>query len=487
MSQESASQSGGLATEAVDSAAEIERLRAERDAAVAALDRAGRRARRRRLLRQIAAGVMVVLFAILLPVTVTATWAHRTVLNTDAYVETVTPIAADPAVTSALSRQITDQLYTALNPQQIIADALPPKAAFLAGPIANGARDSVQQAVNKVLSSDQFQTLWVQANRFAHQQLVTVLRKDSEVLQTSNGQVVLNLVPLLNEALKSASDFVSGVVGKTVTLPTITGNEVPSVACQKIATALDRPMPATCGQIALFPAKNLETARTAVKTFDRAVLGLLIVLPLLFAAALLVSHRRRRTLLQLTVGGMLGLVVVRRALMWEQGQLVDAARPENREARSAIVHGVLSGFFDLTWWLLLAGLVVVVVALVTGPYKWATSLRRGIAGGASKGAHLVRVSATGAVTRPQDDHTVAWVRRHFDALRVGGVIVAILLLLLLNVNFWGFLVVVVLAAVYEVLLHRLRPPETVALPPTPPTPSPPTPPTPSPPTPPTTA
>jgi hypothetical protein len=41
---------------------------------------------------------LVVVFAILLPVTLTATWAHRTVVNTDAYVATITPIAASPQV-----------------------------------------------------------------------------------------------------------------------------------------------------------------------------------------------------------------------------------------------------------------------------------------------------------------------------------------------------------------------------------------------------
>lgn len=475
MSEESAPNTGhGTVTEPdVEAAAELERLRTERDAAVAALDRAGRRARRRSRVRQVFAVVCVVLFAILLPVTVTATWAHRTVLNTSAYVKTVTPIAADPAVTAALSRQITDQLYTALDPQQIIASSLPEKAAFLAGPIANGARDNVQQAVDKVLQSDQFQTLWVQANKFAHQQLVTVLRNDSKVLQTTNGQVVLNLVPLLNEALKNASGFVSGVVGRTVTLPTITGNELPSAACQKIATALDRPVPATCGQVALFPAKNLTTAQRAVKAFDWAVLTLLILMPVLFVAALLVSHRRRRTLLQLTIGGMLGLVVVRRVLMWEQNQLLDVGRPENREARSAIVHGLLNGFFNLTWWILIAGLVVVAVALVTGPYRWAVATRRGVATGASRTRGLLAAAASGTAARTQDESTVAWVRSHFDLLRIGGIVVALLLLLLLDVSFWGFLVIAALAVLYEVWLHRLRPPQTVTLPPQSPPPAPP--------------
>src|SRR3954449_11270554 len=137
--------------------------------------------------RRVSVGILVVLFAILVPITFTVAWVHRTVLDTDTYVSTVAPIGSDPAVTAAASRDITNQIYAALNPQQIVADALPPKASFLAAPIANGAKGYVQSGVDQVISSPQFQQLWVGANRFAHSQLVSVLRGHSEVLQNTNG------------------------------------------------------------------------------------------------------------------------------------------------------------------------------------------------------------------------------------------------------------------------------------------------------------
>src|SRR3954449_3829094 len=150
--------------------------------------------------RRVSVGILVVLFAILVPITFTVAWVHRTVLDTDTYVSTIAPIGSDPAVTAAASRNITNQIYAALDPQQIVADALPPKASFLAAPIANGAKGYVENGVNQILSSTQFQQLWVGANRFAHAQLVAVLRGDTKVLQTTDGNVELNLVPLLNAA-----------------------------------------------------------------------------------------------------------------------------------------------------------------------------------------------------------------------------------------------------------------------------------------------
>ena len=443
---------------------EVEKLQAERDAAVNALDKVTKRSTRGGPLRRTVVGILVVLFAILLPVTVTATWAHRTVLDTDQYIKTVKPIAGDPAVTAAMSRQITDQLYASLDPQARIAGALPAQLTFLAGPIANAARDNVQTAVNKVLSSSQFQQLWVTANRFAHAQLVAVLRHNPDTVQLQDNQVVLNLVPLFNAALTNAQGFVSGVVGRQVTLPAITGDEVPAEACRRIATALDRPVPDTCGQVPLFKAKNLSTARHLVRVFDRGVIALLIVTPLLAVAALVITRRRRRTLLQLAIGGGLAMVVVRRALFWEQDQLIASGRPENKEARAAIVQHVLNGFFDLTVWFVVGALIVTLVALVTGPYRWAVTLRSGVVRGGSTAGHLIAAGASQSRARAQDELTVNWIRAHYDMLRVAGVVVAVLLLLAFSVGFWGFVGIAVVLAVYEVGLHRLRPPTEITLP-----------------------
>jgi hypothetical protein len=140
-----------------------------------------------------------------------------------------------------------------------------------------------------------------------------VLNGDSKALQTTHGQVVLNLVPLLNEALKNVQARASVLLGRNITLPDISGTTIPAAACQKIATAIRRPLPPTCGQIPLFKASALTGAQRAYRAFNRLVLALLIITPLAFAAALWASTRRRRTLLQLTAGGMLTLIVVRRA------------------------------------------------------------------------------------------------------------------------------------------------------------------------------
>lgn len=444
--------------EASQLADELNQLRAERDALTAELASRQRRQLHGVVVRRGVVGVFVALFAILLPLAVTTGWVHRTVLNTDTYVKTVTPIAANPTVTESVSRQLTDQLYAALQPQAAIADALPPRAAFLAGPIANGLKGFIQDRVNNRLNSPQFQQFWVQANMAAHTTLVKILRNqyNDELLLTSNGQVVLNLVPVLNAVLQDLSGTVSDIVGKNVQLPQLSGTELPSVACEKISAALGRPLPATCGQIPLFPEDKLTNAQRAVRAFDGLVLVLLIVVPLLAVAVLWISRHRRRTLIQLLVGGTLGLVVVRRVVMWGQTQLIATAEPENTASRTAVVHQVLHSFFDLTLAIVIGALILLALTLLTGPYRWARGLRDGVRTGAVRSARLVAAGVTASVGRARDERTLQWIRDHLDALRVAGIVVAVLLLLVLHVSFVGFLLIAALLTGYELWLYRLR-------------------------------
>jgi hypothetical protein len=442
--------------------AELAQARAERDAAAARLDRRERRKEIGGAARRISVGILVALAALLIPVTTTVTWAHRTILNTDSYIKTVTPIAKDPAVTATLARITTNQIYAALDPQAKIADALPPKAAFLAGPIANGMKGFIQDQANKVFNSAQFQQLWVIANRNAHAELMKVLHGDSKALVTTHGQVVLSVVPLLNQVLGNVQQTVSGITGKQISLPRLTGTELPSAACAKLSVALNRPLPDTCGQIPLFAAAKLDQAQRAVRAFDRAVILLLILTPLIAIAALALSRRRRRTLLQMVVGTMLVMVVLRRSVIWMQNDLINTGRPENKDARRVIVQGLLHGLFTASVWVLAIAIAIAVLALLTGPYSWAVQLRGWVRSGAVATAGLIRGAAG-------HDATAAWIRGHLDLLRLGGGLLALLLVLVFDVSFVWLLIILVLLAAYEIGLYRIGAarPTTAAPEPTP--------------------
>jgi len=327
--------------------------------------------------------------------------------------------------------------------------------------------------VNKVLSTEQFQRIWVNATRVAQQQVVAVLNGDSKSIQTVNGQVVLNLVPLLNQVLANMSGTLSSLLGRNISLPTISGNELPSVVCEKISTALGRPLPATCGQIPLFPASQLDTVQTYVGKFNRWFVGLLILTPLLIIGAIWLSRRHRRTALQIAIGGVLGLVVVRRLTMYLEGRLERAAK--NQAAAEAIVSQVLHLFFNLTLVLGIIGLVFAALLLITGPYPWARATRSGVRRGAVVIGRTTAAVSRSLAGKARDDGTLDWIRAHKGALQIGGVAVAVVLLLLVSLSPLSLLIIGILLAAYLFGLSRVapseEPPEDRPAPPAPPSPS----------------
>jgi len=432
-----------------DLTAEMERLRTERDELDARLKRAEDRPAKRARTRSVATAVLTLLACLAIIVTVPAAWTYRTIFNTDAFVDRVTPIGFDPAVTPVLSDRLTTQIFALIDVEAIVAEALPPRGQVLAGPLTGGIEDFVREKVDEVLSSDRFRDRWIRANRFAHTQIVAVLRNESEIVDTAGGRVVLNLLPVMNEALQNIEARAAGLFQKDVDLPELTGGEVPDEAREAISSALGVEVPADFGEIVVFESDRLEAAQDAVSFFDRAIVFLVILTLVLIALALWMSRRRRRTLLQLVVGSMVGIVVVRRLVMWVEDEVVALAqRPDGERALAAITDQVFGSFFAVTSIVIIVGLAIVAIALISGPYGWAVTTR-------AKTSALARGVVNTASDSARQESTVVWARAHREALQLGGAIVFVLLLLILDLSLIGFLLLGGLIALYELWLWRL--------------------------------
>jgi hypothetical protein len=432
-----------------DLTAEMERLRAERDELDARLKRAEDRTVKRARARSVATAVLTILACLAVTLTVPAAWTYRTIFNTDAFVDRVTPIGFDPAVTTVLSDRLTTQIFSLVDVEAIVAEALPPRGQILAGPLTGGIEDFVHEKVDEVLSSDRFRDRWIRANRFAHSQIIAVLRNESEIVDTAGGRVVLNLLPIVNEALQNIEARAAGLFQKDVDLPELTGGEIPDEARERISVALGVEVPEDFGEIVVFESDRLEAAQEVVSFFDRAIVFLAILTLVLTALALWLSQRRRRTLLQIVVGSMVGIVVVRRLAMWAEDEVVALAqRPDGERALVAITDQVFGSLFAVTQIVIIVGLAIVAIALITGPYGWAVTAR-------AKTSALGRGVVSTASDSARQESTVIWIRAHREALQLVGAIVFVLLLLILDLSLLGFLVLGGLIALYEIWLWRL--------------------------------
>ena len=436
--------------------ADLARTQAERDAPRSGHERIGK-PRRRRIRRSIVA-LLVALSCLLVLLSATEVWAHRTLLNTPTFVGTVAPVFQDPAVASAVAARATDELFTELNLQARLRDALPPKASIAAVPITNATKGYVAGELTKVLTSRQFQAIWTAALTSTHRQLVAVLRgQGTAAVSTSGGYIVLNTVPLINQALAKASGLASDLTGKPVTLPAITSADPPQQAVTKLSNALGVPLPGNFGQITLVRSSDLAAVQKGVKAFDRLTLVLPLVTIVLIALSLWLSVNRRRTVLQLAVGVSLLMIVERRVVIHEQGTLASAAH--NPQVAQSVLGALLHGFFVLTAWVLAVALVVLVIAVLSGPYRWAVAIRSWV----KRTGHSV-AAASSSDRRGQ---IVTWMASHAAGLQLAGAVVAAILLLIVPVSWLSFLIVGVLLAAWEIYLQRIKPPPPDETPPAP--------------------
>lgn len=441
---------------------DADNIRTERDALEKRVEQLEARPERRRKVRVVFTAILLVLAVLCFTVAVPGLWARRTVFNTDRYVETVAPLASDPAVQEYLARTITQEAMSALDVEDRLREVLQQRdarLAFLAGPLSDGLSGVVQSQLQTLFATDEFHQLWSSLNRTVQAQIIAVLANKSSTFQIVDNAVVLNVLPLINQGLQSISGTISDLVGHQVTLPTITGDEIPSEALSQLQTALGVTLPSDFGSIVLFRSDSISAIQDIVNLAQRAVVALAILFLLFAGIAMWVSPHRRRTLLQLAVAALAIVIIERRLAIWQSNSFVAKVLPENQAAARAVVDRALGSLLLYTAWFLAISVIVLLVALITGPYPWAVKMRGWT-------VDLWRAGVT-AVRGHETSETVTWVAAHRDSLMVGGAVVAALLLFFGNLSLWWFVFFALVIGGYELVVYRVAE-RRHAMPPAPP-------------------
>ena len=412
--------------------------------------------------RTVIVAILAVLACVSLLTSAVGVWAHRTLLNTDSWVAAVGPLAKDPRIIDAVATTLTNEVMQALDVQKVAADALPAKASFLAQPLSVAAQQFVQKAVTQLLSTKQFQDFWVQANRVAHATAVKILKGETiKGVSTSNGEVTLNLFPMISQALQVVGQKAPGILGGDK-LPKLTASITPDQARAKLSAALGRPLPADFGVITVFKSDQLKLAQEGLKLFNALLVVLLILTVVLFAATIALAHKRRRAIIGLALGSVAALVLATAIARVVKGQIIGlVGNAQARDAAKATVTQLVSRLDLITRGLLVIAVAVAIVAFVTGDSRAARHLRR-------RAARLGRFLSGGA---PADvvPKPVLWAREHVALLRWGGLVLAVLALLFLVSGWWGLLITLVVAGLFEAAVSYVaaRPIEPAASPATP--------------------
>lgn len=285
----------GDKTRVPDEEAGLERIQAERDALAKRVEQLEDRRTKRRRLRRVSAALLLLIAVLLFTLAVPGVWVRRTFTDSDRYVAMVAPLARDPAVQEYLTRTVTNQVFEALGVEERLESALAeraPRLVFLAGPIADAVRGFVEEKVRAIFASDAFATYWEQANRYVHEQLIAALRGEGDALVISDGQVILSLLPLVNQGLQAVSSVTSELLGRQIELPDITAVEVPSEAVARIEQALGTDLPDRFGTVTVYDSEELAAVQDAVDLAGRLITLIVVLFFLAAAGALWASTRR---------------------------------------------------------------------------------------------------------------------------------------------------------------------------------------------------
>ncbi|UMG94537.1 hypothetical protein [Nocardioides sp. TF02-7] len=286
--------------------------------------------------RSALAALAVVLATLLVPAAVTASWLSLRVEDTDAYVDTVAPLADDPVLRRELGDRVTEAAVGRLR------SAVPPG-------LAGSLEAMVRSTTASVVESPAFPEFWRQANADVHEQFLAVVHErpdtdtdidtDTDTADTG-GWVTVDLRPLVEQVLRTyAAD--NGLPEGLVRAPEL--------------------------RVPVLPESRLVEARGGY----RALEGLAFWLPLgwaaLVALAVVVARGMRgrlRTAAAAAAGAALGAALLLPLTDVGADLVVDRAGADQRDLVRLVVEVVAGTLDDTARWVAVGGGVTAAVLLV---------------------------------------------------------------------------------------------------------------------------
>ena len=392
-----------------DERAELERLRAEVETLRAARD--ARLPVRRQRWRAGVAALVGIIGCLLLIAGTAAVWLRSEVTDTDRYVDTVAPLAQDPAVQHAVANRITTEIFTRIDVAQIVDEAAtvldergarPVVATSLQGlaqPIAGGVEGFVHDRVLDIVASDRFAEAWRTANQAAHANLVALLtgERSSAGLQIEDNTVTINLAPFIAQVKDRLVDAGFGLA-----------NQIPAIDAQFV----------------LFRSDDITAAQRAFRAVDAFGAWLPVLAVVTLASAVLIARERRRALIITGVSAAVSMLALAGTLAIARPLYLDALPSSVDQDAALAVFNQLVGFLrNSLRAVFVLGLVVALAAYLTGPSRQAVAARRGLA----------RLSELGRRRGWRTGPVPAWVRAHKHPMQIAVVTAAVLVFV-----FWPY-------------------------------------------------
>lgn len=367
----------------------------------------------------------------------TATWAKRTVLDTDRFTVLAADVLRDPRVVDSVTRATTTQVLSLVERIDPVGSALPDQLDPLRPYLDGALQNLVDGQVRRLVASDGGQQLLLRGVRTAHAGTMDLLSGNGVLdgrVQVDERQIRLDLRPLIVRALDALQE-------RSRLLRAV---ELPDPGDPDAVAALEREfgitLPERFGQVVIYDSEQVSRAADGVgqvqyafALFQQGLLVLWALTGLLAVGAFVVSTRPLRTLFQFGVA-IAAAMAVQRVVVDRITTAIPAvvSSPDAQTVTAAAVSTAAAGLQRLT-------LVLLVLGVVLAAIGWLSSRPR-----------AQRATAAGAPA--PGGALVAWVGANADLARV-----TVLVLLLAVLTAWGLSVpsLVVIAAIGVVAMAAI--------------------------------
>jgi hypothetical protein len=380
--------------------------------------------------RSIAALLALILGVGLLPLGTITYWGHRTVTDTERYLETMQPLAYDEDVQDSLSVFLTEKIEEQVDPEalvnQLFAGLIEQYPALKAlVPVVSGAMDSlIAQVVDRLVRSDQFKQLWDLANTAAQKGLMAILEgRDDGPVSLQGDAVVLDISSIIDQVKQGLVD-------------------------RGFAAAANINVPEADRQIVLLEAPQLAQIRTIYSLTSPIAVALFFFAILLLVLAVVLARRRPRMVAWAGGGAAAGGLLLIVGLGIGETVFVNTLEGTPFEKASQTFYDQLLKFlYNGAYAIVVLGIIVLAVGLYLCGARWAVELRAAVNNLADD---VARNIPAGPITS-----SGASVAAHARWLRVGvGVIFTIIVIIGSDLSvartIWAALIALVLLAVIQV-------------------------------------
>ncbi len=380
--------------------------------------------------RSIAALLALILGVGLLPLGTITYWGHRTVTDTERYLETMQPLAYDEDVQDSLSVFLTEKIEEQVDPEalvnQLFAGLIEQYPALKAlVPVVSGAMDSlIAQVVDRLVRSDQFKQLWDLANTAAQKGLMAILEgRDDGPVSLQGDAVVLDISSIIDQVKQGLVD-------------------------RGFAAAANINVPEADRQIVLLEAPQLAQIRTIYSLTSPIAVALFFFAILLLVLAVVLARRRPRMVAWAGGGAAAGGLVLIVGLGIGETVFVNTLEGTPFEKASQTFYDQLLKFlYNGAYAIVVLGIIALAVGLYLCGARWAVELRAAVNNLADD---VARNIPAGPITS-----SGASVAAHARWLRVGvGVIFTIIVVIGSDLSvartIWAALIALVLLAVIQV-------------------------------------